>query len=125
MEIVQVAQGVVDLDRAAAFYERLLGVPPTGRFDPPGLVFFRLGAVRLLLETGAPGALVYLSVPDVVATVRELAESGVRVVGEPAAIFRHLDSTLGPAGTEEWMGFIEDSEGNTVGLVSWLPIPSA
>lgn len=29
-------------------------------------------------------------------------------------------ATLGPAGTDEWMAFIADSEGNTVGLVSHL-----
>ncbi len=28
---------------------------------------------------------------------------------------------LGPAGTDEWMAFIRDSEGNTVGLVSHEP----
>lgn len=33
-------------------------------------------------------------------------------------IFAHEDDLLGPAESEEWMAFIEDSEGNTVGLVS-------
>ena len=40
-EVLQVAQHAEDLDRAAAFYTRLLGAPPAARFDPPGLVFFR------------------------------------------------------------------------------------
>jgi methylmalonyl-CoA/ethylmalonyl-CoA epimerase len=34
-------------------------------------------------------------------------------------IFQHTDNTLGPAGTDEWLAFITDSEGNTVGLVSY------
>ncbi len=34
-------------------------------------------------------------------------------------IFQHSDDTLGPAGTDEWMAFVNDSEGNTVGLVSY------
>jgi methylmalonyl-CoA/ethylmalonyl-CoA epimerase len=33
-------------------------------------------------------------------------------------IFRHDDDTLGPAGTDEWMAFVRDSEANLVGLVS-------
>src|SRR3712207_8499547 len=38
--LAQVAQHVDDLARAEAFYTKLLGTP-AGRFDPPGLVFFR------------------------------------------------------------------------------------
>ena len=34
------------------------------------------------------------------------------------SIFRHADDNLGPAGMEEWMAFVKDSEGNTVGLIS-------
>ena len=33
-------------------------------------------------------------------------------------IFTHHDDALGPAGTDEWLLFIRDSEGNLVGLVS-------
>lgn len=35
-------------------------------------------------------------------------------------MFSHVDGLLGRAGTDEWMAFIRDSEGNTVGLVSQL-----
>jgi methylmalonyl-CoA/ethylmalonyl-CoA epimerase len=121
MEILQVAQHADDLDRAAAFYELLLGGPPAARFDPPGLVFFNVGISRLLLEQGAPSALVYFQVDNAASRVEELRASGVKVVGEPHVIFSHTDDTLGPAGTDEWMAFIEDSEGNTVGLVSHEP----
>jgi methylmalonyl-CoA/ethylmalonyl-CoA epimerase len=121
MEILQVAQHADDLDRAAAFYEVLLGGPPAARFDPPGLVFFNVGISRLLLEQGAPSALVYFQVDNAASRVAELRASGVKVVGEPHVIFSHTDDTLGPAGTDEWMAFIEDSEGNTVGLVSHEP----
>lgn len=121
MEIIQVAQHADDLDRAAAFYEHLLGGPPAARFDPPGLLFFNVGIGRLLLEQGAPSALVYLQVDDVRARVEELRVDGVEIIGEPHVIFSHTDDTLGPAGTDEWMAFIRDSEGNTVGLVSHEP----
>jgi methylmalonyl-CoA/ethylmalonyl-CoA epimerase len=117
MRLVQVAQHADDLDRAAAFYTRLLGTQQTGLFDPPGLLFFDLDGVRLLLERPAASAMLYLGVDDVRATldrVRGFAE----VVSEPHVIFRHADDALGPAGTDEWHAFIRDSEGNLVGLVS-------
>lgn len=121
MEILQVAQHADDLDRAAAFYENLLGEAPAARFDPPGLLFFNIRIGRLLLEQSAPSALVYIQVDDVAQTVERLRGEGVRVVTEPHVIFTHTDDTLGPAGNDEWMAFIEDSEGNTVGLVSHEP----
>ena len=52
------------------------------------------------------------------ATVERLRADGVSVVSEPHVIFSHENDRLGPAGTDEWMAFFEDSEGNTVGLVS-------
>ena len=120
--LAQVAQRAEDLDRAAAFYERLLGVAPLARFDPPGLLFFGLaGGTRLLLEPGAPSAMLYLEAADIRARVEELRAAGVPVEAEPQVIFSHPDGTLGPAGTDEWMAFIRDSEGNLVGLVSHAP----
>ena len=119
MRLVQVALHADDLDRAAAFYAPLLGSPPTGRFDPPGLLFFDLAGTRLLLDRNAPSALIYLGVDDVHATVGALRDE-VRIVAEPQAIFTHDDDRLGPAGHEEWQAFIEDSEGNTVGLVGFV-----
>jgi methylmalonyl-CoA/ethylmalonyl-CoA epimerase len=119
--LAQVAQHAEDLDRAAAFYERLLGSPPLARFDPPGLLFFGLGATRLLLEQGASSALLYLAVEDVPTRIEELRADGVVVEAEPHVIFSHTDDTLGPEGTDEWMAFIRDSEGNLVGLVSHAP----
>ena len=117
--LAQVAQHADDLDRAAEFYEQLLGAPPIARFEPPGLLFFSLGeGTRLLLEGGAPPAMLYLSVADVRATVEELRERGVSIEVEPHVIFSHTDDSLGPAGNDEWMAFFRDSEGNLVGLVS-------
>jgi len=119
--LVQVAQRAEDLARATAFYTELLGIEPSATFDPPGLVFFDLGGTRLLIEQGAPRALIYLRVGDIEATVRRLRERGVRIDTDPHVIFGHDDDVLGPAGTDEWMAFIEDSEGNLVGLVEQRP----
>lgn len=117
MRMIQVAQKAIDLDRATAFYSRLLGAEPSGVFDPPGLVFFDLDGVRLLLERGAPSAVVYLQVPDMDATLARLRADGARIIAEPVRIFQHSDDRLGPAGTDEYMAFFVDSEGNSVGLV--------
>ena len=123
MDVFQIAQRATDLDRAAAFYTDLLGAPPTGRFDPPGLLFFQAGSTRLLLEANASSALIYLRVDDVCAKVEVLRASGVKIESEPHVIFSHADDSLGPAGTDEWHAFIRDSEGNLVGLISHASTP--
>ena len=119
MEIVQIAQRIEDMDRAIAFYEDLLGQKVAARFDPPGLAFFMIDGTRLLLDDSAPSGLLYLAVDDVEFSVAELRKRGVVIDTDPHVIFQHEDDTLGPAGTDEWMAFITDSEGNTVGLVSY------
>ena len=121
MELIQVAQHAEDLDRAAAFYSDLLGYGPSARFDPPGLLFFALGDTRLLLEAGAPSAMLYLGVESVRETVARLRAHGTPIEAEPHVIFTHDDDTLGPAGSDEWHAFVRDSEGNLVGLVSREP----
>jgi methylmalonyl-CoA/ethylmalonyl-CoA epimerase len=126
MHIVQIAQRAIVLDRAVAFYEDLLGVQASARFDPPGLAFFVLDGTRLLLDRAAPQALIYLAVDDVNASVDWLRKKGVEISTEPHIVFQHANDTLGPAGEDEWMAFITDSEGNTVGLVSYATTdPSA
>ena len=117
MRLVQVAQAAQDLDRASAFYAELLGAEPVASFDPPGLVFFDLDGVRLLLDRGAPSSLIYLDVDDIDAALERLRALGAAVESEPHVIFSHSDDSLGPAGTDEWMAFFRDSEGNLVGLV--------
>ena len=123
MRLVQIAQHADDLDRAAAFYADLLGMAPTASFDPPGLVFFDLDGVRLLLDRAAPSALHYLSVTDIESTVARLRERGAFVDTGPHVIFSHEDDTLGPAGTDEWQAFVRDPEGNLVGLVEQRATP--
>lgn len=61
--------------------------------------------------------MLYLGVEDLHASVENLRDRGVSIIAEPHVIFTHEDNALGPVGTQEWMAFITDSEGNTVGLV--------
>src|SRR3954464_10455708 len=108
MRLVQVALRATDLDRAASFWADLLGSAPTGRFDPPGLLFFDLDGTRLLLDARAPSSMLYLEVADVRERIEQLRDR-VEIVSEPHEIFRHDDDALGPAGTAEWQAFIKDS----------------
>jgi methylmalonyl-CoA/ethylmalonyl-CoA epimerase len=118
MELHQVAQHADDLDRAVGFYTSKLGGELISRYDPPGLAFLRLGNARLLLEKGAPSALIYLRVDDVRGEIERLRADGVTIASEPHRI--HVDAAghFGEPGWEEWMAFIHDSEGNLVGLAS-------
>lgn len=118
MHIAQVAQRVEDLDRAAEFYTTYLDGRLIARFDPPGLAFFDCGDVRLLLDRGAPSALLYFGVDDVRHKAAELRAAGVTIDTEPHVIFTDEDGTFGPPGEQEWMAFFRDSEANLVGLRS-------
>ncbi len=120
--LVQVAQRAVDLERAAAFYRDLLDIPVAATFDPPGLAFLVLGDTRLLLDRGAPSALLYFAVDGLDARVEALRASGVEIIAEPRTIFEHDDDSLGPGRTAERMAFLRDSEGNTVALVEHVTL---
>ncbi|MFL6055896.1 MAG: VOC family protein [Actinoallomurus sp.] len=124
MRLAQVALRATDLDRAAEFWTDLVGTAPTGRFEPPGLLFFDLAGTRLLLEANAPASMLYLEVSDLRETLAGLVErwgDRVEVVSEPHAIFTHEDDALGPAGTTEWHAFLSDPDHNLVALVAFEP----
>jgi methylmalonyl-CoA/ethylmalonyl-CoA epimerase len=114
----QVAQHADDLDRATAFYRDVLGLRHLASFDPPGLTFFDLHGTRLLLERGAPAALLYLGVDDIEAAADELAGRGVQFEHVPHLIHRDDDGRFGPPGNETWTAFFRDSEGNLLGLAA-------
>lgn len=118
MRLVQIAQHADDLERAVDFYTVLLEAPPTATFDPPGLVFFDLDGVRLLLDRNAPSCLLYLHVHNVHEALERL-DGLADVVSPPHVIFTHDDDALGPEGHQEWQAFIRDSEGNTLGLIAF------
>lgn len=117
MKLRQVAQKITDLPRAVAFYEAIIGAKPMAVFDPPGFAFFDMDGVRLFLDVNAPAALVYLEVADVRVTVPELAARGVKVLQEPHVIFPDPSGVFDTPGNE-WLAFVEDSEGNHLGLMS-------
>ncbi|QAY62781.1 VOC family protein [Xylanimonas allomyrinae] len=119
MHLTQVGLRAEDLDRAAEFWSHLLDATPTGRFDPPGLLFFDLDGVRLMLTREATSSVLYLRFPGLRERWAGLVAGGVVAVEEPHVIFHHRDNTLGPAGTDEWQAFIHDCDGNLVGLADF------
>jgi len=83
----------------------------------PGLAFFDLGGVRLMLTeedgSAAPSqSILYLRVPDVGAAKEQLQARGVTFTHAPHMIHRHED------GTEEWMAFFDDNEGRPLALMT-------
>ncbi|MFN8636568.1 MAG: VOC family protein [Chloroflexota bacterium] len=114
--IGQIAVPIRDLDRAVAFYRDVLGL--TLLFQaPPGLAFFLCGGVRLMLsrpespEHDHPASILYYVVDDLPAAWAAVTARGAKGTSEPHLIAKLPDHDL-------WMGFVEDSEGNTLGLMS-------
>jgi methylmalonyl-CoA/ethylmalonyl-CoA epimerase len=123
MKFRQVAQRIENLDRAVAFYNRVLGFEPMAVFNPPGFAFYNMDGVRLFLDINAPAALIYLEVEDVSAKVEELRADGIKVLNEPHVVFPD-DGGIFDVPGDEWLAFVEDSEGNQLGLMSRKPSAS-
>jgi methylmalonyl-CoA/ethylmalonyl-CoA epimerase len=117
MNLRQIALGCEDLTRAQDFYTRLLGKEPIAVFEHPGFCFFDLDGTRLLIEIGGPKSLIYIGVDDVRESIESLRARGFTIKDEPHVVFPDPDGVFDHPGNE-WLAFIEDSEGNMVGLMS-------
>ena len=116
----QVAQRVEDRRRAVAFYRDVVGLPLLGEYDPPGLSFLDLGrGTRLLLEELASSAVLYIGVDDIRRRRASMEAAGVEFLDEIHRIHVHEGQLGQPAGTEEWMTFFRDSEGNVSALCEY------
>ena len=114
--IGQVSLSIRDVARAERFYGETLGLPHVFTFGD--LAFFDAGGTRLYLHRKdeadwQPGSVLYFLVDDIHAAQEQLAAKGARFTGAPHVIYTD-EST----GTEEWMTFFEDGEGNTLALMS-------
>jgi predicted enzyme related to lactoylglutathione lyase len=119
--IGQVSLCIRDVARAEKFYGSTLGLPHVFTFGD--LAFFDADGVRLYLnrkdaDEWRPSSVVYFLVDDIHATQERLTDGGVHFTGAPHVIYTHDD------GTEEWMTFFDDGEGNTLALMSRVS-PSA
>jgi len=105
-----------DVERAAQFYQEVLGLKLLFK-APPGLAFFDCGGVRLMIdrpekpESDHPSSILYFAVADINAAHAQMKQSGVRFEDEPHMIARMPDHDL-------WMTFFRDSEDNLMALMS-------
>jgi DNA-binding CsgD family transcriptional regulator/catechol 2,3-dioxygenase-like lactoylglutathione lyase family enzyme len=114
--IGQVSLLARDIARAEAFYRDTLGLPHLFTFGD--LAFLDASGTRLFIRAVAdgewrPSSILYFMVDDIRISFAALEARGVRTSGAPHLIHRHPDS-----GVEEWMAFFEDTEGNTLAIMS-------
>jgi catechol 2,3-dioxygenase-like lactoylglutathione lyase family enzyme len=114
----QVALAARNLDLTLAWWRDVLDVPTHAVFDPPGIAFLTIGDVRLFFSETSPPGTVYLDCPDLDAVHARLSARGVVFMSGPVKVHVDADGTFGPAGESEWMAFLKDPSGNTVGLVT-------
>jgi methylmalonyl-CoA/ethylmalonyl-CoA epimerase len=105
-----------DVERAANFYENILGLKLLFK-APPGLAFFDCGGVRLMLdrpekqEFDHASSILYFAVPDIQAAHATMKAQSVKFEDEPHMIARMPDHDL-------WMTFFRDTEDNLLALMS-------
>jgi len=114
-KIGQIAVPVTDLERAVLFYRDLLGMNFLFQ-APPGLAFFEVGGVRLLLDAAAEASedkrssIIYYQVEDIESAYETLQERGVTFEQSPQLIAKMPDHDL-------WMAFFRDPDGNLLALM--------
>ena len=112
----QIQIRTADVERAADFYEKVLGLKLIFK-APPGLAFFDCNGVRLMLdrpekpEFDHASSILYFAVPDIQAAHANLKAKGVSFADEPHMIARMPDHDL-------WMNFFHDTEDNMLALMS-------
>jgi len=112
-KIGQIAITVDDVARAKDFYQNTLGMKFL--FDAGNLAFLQCGDVRLMISTSEKserrgGTILYFKVEDIQETFAFLKDRNVEIVQAPHLIAKMPDHDL-------WMGFLKDTEGNTLGVM--------
>lgn len=115
-KIGQISMNARDFDRAVRFYRDTLRVPFLFT-APPHLAFFDCDGVRLMValpeetQFDHPGSTVYFTVENIGQMHDALVSRGVVFRQAPHLIARLPDR-------EVWMAFFDDTEGNTLALMS-------
>ncbi len=116
-KLVQIALTTRDLDRARIFYRDTLGLPLL--FEaPPGMLFFQLDGLRLMIgkeETPGPigGSVVYFDAPDIDALGAALEAKGVTFLGRAETVQRTATHELK-------LRAFRDPDGNALALMGMV-----
>jgi predicted enzyme related to lactoylglutathione lyase len=120
--ILQIAIPVRDISRATAFYRDALGLKFL--FAAPNMAFFDCGGVRLYLDandvsqSAGPNQFIYFRTPDILAQPSALKAKNVEIHQEPHVIAKM-------PGSEVWLMWIRDSEGNLLALMEERKVAAA
>jgi len=114
-DVGQIGITVSDLEKAVAFYRDKLGLKHLFS-APPGMAFFEVGNVRLMLirpekpDSERFKSALYFKVGDIKATRDVLASRGVTFEAEPHRVAKMPDHEL-------WMAFFRDADRNLLALM--------
>lgn len=110
--IAQVGMMVKDLEAAVTFYRDKLGVKHL--FTAPGMAFFDVGGVRLMLGQATaeypPATFLYYKVDDIDTAAATLRSRGVAQVEAPELAHR-------APGMELWLAQFRDPDDNVIFLM--------
>jgi catechol 2,3-dioxygenase-like lactoylglutathione lyase family enzyme/DNA-binding CsgD family transcriptional regulator len=107
----QIARAVRDITVSERWYAQVLGLPHLYTYGT--LAFFDCGGTRLMLaqkEAPPEQPVLYFRVANIERSHQELAARGVEFAAAPHLIHTHGD------GTEEWMAFFKDPDGQLLAL---------
>ena len=107
---------VSDLEASVRFYRDVLGLPHLFTVEGQPMAFLQAGSVRLYLgvtedERFRSRPVVYYDVEDVESAYAEVTGRGAPSMAGPQVVHRE-------GGTELWMAFVSDPDGNPVGLMA-------
>lgn len=118
-KLKQIAIVVNDVPAMAAFYESSLGIKKL--FDAPGMSFFDLNGVRLMLSLPSNAgvdkgnSILYFDTANIEQSTDQLKAKGVSFEREPFMVAKMPDH-------EFWLAFFRDPEQNLLALSCEKPL---
>jgi len=113
-QIGQIAVPVTNVERSIGFYRDTLGMRLLFQ-AAPGLAFFDLNGIRLMLDGPAKAqagnsSVIYYKVDDLQSAFETLSKRGVQFETQPHLIAKMPDHDL-------WMAFLRDPDKNLIALM--------